>query len=140
MIKTYFRLLNFARPLSRYTIPYFIFAALHAVFNTFNYAMIIPILNAMFATDGGFQSEPLYTFPAIELNQQGFNDILSYIYTQFFGDEFTSIKFLGLLGGVTVCMNLFSNLFRYAAAMTVESLRIILFSVCVTRCSRTSST
>ena len=124
MIKTYFRLLNFARPLSRYTIPYFIFAALHAVFNTFNYAMIIPILNAMFATDGGFQFEPLYTFPAIELNQQGFNDILSYIYTQFFGDEFTSIKFLGLLGGVTVCMNLFSNLFRYAAAMTVESLRI----------------
>ncbi|MBQ8367205.1 MAG: ABC transporter ATP-binding protein [Alistipes sp.] len=124
MIKTYFRLLNFARPLSRYTIPYFIFAALHAVFNTFNYAMIIPILNAMFASDGGFQFEPIYTFPAIELNQQGFNDILSYIYTLSFGEEFTAIKFLGLLGGVTVCMNLFSNLFRYAAAMTVESLRI----------------
>ncbi|MBQ8493233.1 MAG: ABC transporter ATP-binding protein [Alistipes sp.] len=124
MIKTYFRLLNFARPLSRYTIPYFIFAALHALFNTFNYAMIIPILNAMFASDGGFQFEPIYTFPAIELNQQGFNDILSYVYTIFFGEEFTNIKFLGLLGGVTVCMNLLSNLFRYAAAMTVESLRI----------------
>lgn len=124
MIKTYFRLLNFARPLSRYTIPYFVFAALHAVFNTFNYAMIIPILNAMFASDGGFQFEPIYTFPAIELNQQGFNDILSYIYTLCFGEDFTNVRFLALLGGVTVCMNLFSNLFRYAAAMTVESLRI----------------
>ena len=124
MIKTYFRLLNFARPLSRYTIPYFVFAALHAVFNTFNYAMIIPILNAMFASDGGFQFEPIYTFPPIELNQQGFNDILSYIYTLCFGEDFTNVRFLALLGGVTVCMNLFSNLFRYAAAMTVESLRI----------------
>lgn len=124
MIKTYFRLLNFARPLSRYTIPYFLFAALHAIFNTFNYAMIIPILNAMFATDGGFQFEPIYTFPAIELNQQGFNDILSYLYTFFVGESFSNVKFLGLLGGVTVCMNLLSNLFRYAAAMTVESLRI----------------
>lgn len=124
MIKTYFRLLNFARPLSRYTIPYFLFAALHAIFNTFNYAMIIPILNAMFATDGGFQFEPIYTFPAIELNQQGFNDILSYLYTIFVGESFSNVKFLGLLGGVTVCMNLLSNLFRYAAAMTVESLRI----------------
>uniref|UniRef100_UPI0040559EAC ABC transporter ATP-binding protein n=1 Tax=Alistipes sp. TaxID=1872444 RepID=UPI0040559EAC len=124
MIKTYFRLLNFARPLSRYTIPYFLFAALHAVFNTFNYAMIIPILNAMFATDGGFQFEPIYTMPAIEFNQQGFNEILSFLYTNIIGEDFSNVKFLGLLGGVTVCMNLLSNLFRYAAAMTVESLRI----------------
>ena len=78
----------------------------------------------MFASDGGFQFEPIYTFPAIELNQQGFNDILSYIYTLCFGEDFTNVRFLALLGGVTVCMNLFSNLFRYAAAMTVESLRI----------------
>ena len=37
MFKTYFRLLGFAKPLSRYTIPYFVFAALHALFNTFNF-------------------------------------------------------------------------------------------------------
>ncbi|MBR4964577.1 MAG: ABC transporter ATP-binding protein [Alistipes sp.] len=124
MFKTYFRLLGFAKPLSRYTIPYFFFAALHAFFNTFNYAMIIPILNAMFGTDGGFKFTPLYSFPGVELNQEGFNNILSYIYTQFFGENFEQIKFLAMLGGVTVCMNLFSNLFRYASAMTVESLRI----------------
>ena len=124
MFNTYFRLLGFAKPLSRYTIPYFFFAALHAFFNTFNYAMIIPILNAMFGTDGGFKFTPLYSFPGVELNQEGFNNILSYIYTLFFGENFEQIKFLAMLGGVTVCMNLFSNLFRYASAMTVESLRI----------------
>ena len=124
MFKTYFRLLGFAKPLSRYTIPYFIFAALHALFNTFNYAMIIPILNAMFNSDGGFQFVPVYVLPEISINEEGLNTVISYIYTHIFGEEFVQMKFLAMLGGVLVCMNLFSNLFRYAAAMTVENLRI----------------
>ena len=124
MIKTYFRLLSFAKPLSRYTIPYFFFAALHAVFNTFNYAMIIPILDAMFSANSNFEFVAVYSFPALEFNEQGFNAILSYFYTMFFGANFQQIKFLALLGGVTIAMNLLSNLFRYAAAMTVETLRV----------------
>ena len=124
MFKTYFRLLSFAKPLSRYTIPYFVFAALHALFNTFNYAMIIPILNAMFNADGGFVFTPIYVLPELSINEEGLNTVVSYIYTHVFGEEFVQMKFLAMLGGVLVCMNLFSNLFRYAAAMTVESLRI----------------
>ena len=124
MLKTYFRLLRFGAPLSRYTVPYFFFAALHAIFNTFNYAMIIPILNAMFDTDGGFQFTPLYEFPAISLNAEGFDALLCYIYTIAFGTEFSQVRFLALLGVVTVLMSLLNNLFRYAAAMTVERLRV----------------
>ena len=57
MIKIYMRLLGFAKPFGRYAVPYFFYAALHAVFNTCNYAMIIPILNAMFAE--GFAFRPI---------------------------------------------------------------------------------
>ena len=124
MLKTYFRLLSFAKPLSRYTIPYFIFAALHALFNTFNYAMIIPILNAMFGSEGGFKFVPCYTLPELSFNEAGFNAILSYCYTMLFGENFSVSKFLLLLGLITVAMNLLSNLFRYASAMTVEVLRV----------------
>ena len=124
MLKTYFRLLSFAKPLSRYTIPYFIFAALHALFNTFNYAMIIPILNAMFGSEGGFKFAPCYTLPELSFNEAGFNAILSYCYTMLFGENFSVSKFLLLLGLITVAMNLLSNLFRYASAMTVEVLRV----------------
>ena len=124
MFKTYLRLLGFAKPLSRYTIPYFIFAALHALFNTFNYAMIIPILNAMFNTAGGFVFTPVHVLPELSISEEGLNTVLSYVYTHMFGEEFVQMKFLAMLGGVLVCMNLFSNLFRYAAAMTVEDLRI----------------
>ena len=124
MFKTYLRLLNFAKPLSRYTIPYFFFAAFHALFNTFNYAMIIPILNAMFESDGGFGFQPLYEFPGVEFSEAGFTAILSYIYTCVFGASFSAVRFLALLGVVTVTMNFLSNAFRYAAAMTVERLRV----------------
>ena len=124
MLKTYFRLLRFGSPLSRYTVPYFFFAALHAIFNTFNYAMIIPILNAMFDTDGGFQFVPVYELPALQLNAEGFDALLCYVYTIVFGTEFSQLRFLALLGVVTVLMSFFNNLFRYAAAMTVERLRV----------------
>lgn len=124
MFKTYLRLLNFAKPLSRYTIPYFFFAAFHALFNTFNYAMIIPILNAMFESDGGFGFQPLYVFPGVEFSEAGFTAILSYIYTCVFGASFSAVRFLALLGVVTITMNFLSNAFRYAAAMTVERLRV----------------
>lgn len=124
MFKTYVRLLNFAKPLSRYTIPYFFFAAFHALFNTFNYAMIIPILNAMFESDGGFGFQPLYEFPGVEFSEAGFTAILSYFYTCVFGASFSAVRFLALLGVVTITMNFLSNAFRYAAAMTVERLRV----------------
>ena len=122
MFKTYLRLLSFAKPLSRYTIPYFIFAALHAVFNTVNYAMIIPILNSMFEKD--FVFTPVYEFPGLEFNTEGLNNLLCYIYTHTQGEEWHHVHFLGMLAVVTIVMNLFSNLFRYAAAMTVERLRV----------------
>ena len=123
MFKTYLRLLNFAKPLSRYTIPYFIFAALHALFNTFNYAMIIPILTTMFNSGGSLVA--ITTFPGVEFTEEGFSNILCYFYGVTFGaGEIDKVRFMILLGVVTVCMNLFSNLFRYASAMTVERLRV----------------
>ena len=126
MFKTYLRLLNFAKPLSRYTVPYFFFAALHALFNTFNYAMIIPILSTMFKAGGAnMNMVAISTFPGVEFTEQGFSNLLCYAYGLFFGaGEIDRVRFLVLLGVVTVCMNLFSNLFRYASAMTVERLRV----------------
>lgn len=122
MFKTYLRLLGFARPLSKYAVPYFFYAVLHAVFNTFNYALIIPILNTMFRQD--FVFEPVYSFPPIELSSGGFDALLSYFYTICFGETFDHVYFLALLAVVVIITNLLSNLFRYLSAMTVESLRV----------------
>lgn len=116
------RLLDFASPISRYAVPYFFFAALHAVFNTFNYAMIIPILNAMFSD--GFAFQPLYEMPAFAFNEAAMSQWVSYIYTMVFGSDFTITKILAILAVILICMNLLSNLFRYLGGYTVESMRV----------------
>ena len=121
MFRTYLRLLQFASPISRYAVPYFFTAALHAIFNTATYALIIPILNTMF--DKGFAFVPTYQMPAVALKEEALTEWLSYIYTQLFGTEFTMTRILTLLGIVVVSANMLSNLFRYLSAYTVECMR-----------------
>ena len=121
MFKTYLRLLDFAKPISRYAVPYFFFAALHAIFNTFNYAMIMPILNAMFSE--GYAFQPVYEMPAISFKGEALQQWLNYIYTHMFGTEWVVTKVLAMLAVVLIAMNLLSNLFRYLGGYTVESMR-----------------
>ncbi len=122
MFKTYLRLLGFAQPISKYAVPYFFFAALHALFNTFNYAMIIPILNAMFSD--GYQFTPLYEAPAFSFSGDALQLWLNYFYTSIFGTEWVVTNVLVLLAVVLIVMNLFSNLFRYLGGYTVENMRV----------------
>lgn len=121
MFKTYIRLLGFAKPIERYAVPYFFFAALHAIFNTLTYALIIPILNTMF--DAGYTFTPTHTMPAVSLNEQALGEWLNYLYTMLFGEEFRMTYILALLSVIVIAANLLSNLFRYLSAYTVESLR-----------------
>lgn len=121
MFKTYLKLLGFAKPIEKYAIPYFIYATLYAIFNTFNYAMIIPILKTMFLDDYTFA--PVYAFPTITLHAETFNALLNYAYTSIYGDVFTMQRMLVLLAVVTIVMNLLSNTFRYASSWTVENMR-----------------
>ncbi len=123
MFKTYLKLLGFARPLSRYAVPYFFYAVLYAIFNTFNYAMIIPILKTMFL-DEGFEFSPIYEFPGLEFTSQTYYDLINYGYTSLFGADFSVQNMLILLALLTIAMSLLSNTFRYLCAWTVETLRM----------------
>ena len=121
MMKTYLRLLGFASPLSRYAIPYFFYSVLHALFNTFTYTMIIPIIGTLFSE--GYTFEPVYTFPAIQLNTECLNQVLNYVYTMIFGEHYSITYLLGMLSGILILSNVLSNLFRYLGSMTVEVMR-----------------
>ena len=121
MLKTYLRLLDFAKPISRYAVPYFFFAALHALFNTFNYAMIMPILNAMFSE--GYAFQPTYEMPALSFKGAVLQQWLNYFYTITFGAEWKITNVLVLLAVILIIMNFLSNLFRYLGGYTVESMR-----------------
>ena len=115
------RLLGFASPLSRYAIPYFFYSVFHALFNTFTYTMIIPIIGTLFSE--GYVFTPTYEFPAIELNTECLNTALNYVYTLVFGEEYRITWLLALLSGILIASNMLSNLFRYLGSMTVETMR-----------------
>ena len=126
MFKTYMRLLGFVSPISKYAVPYFFYALLYALFNTLTYAMILPIMNTLFDDKNSYVFQPVYDFPMHGLS---FSDIdasqmLSYVYTQLFGTNFTMSKMLLLLACGTIVMNLLSNFFRYMSAWTVENMRV----------------
>ncbi len=121
MFKIYLKLLSFARPLGKYVAPYFVCAVLYAVFNTFNYAMIIPILKTMFLD--GFEFSPMHELPDIKLDAESYNAAINYFYTLFFGEEFDMQNMLILLAVITFMMTLLSNTFRYMCSMTVEDMR-----------------
>jgi subfamily B ATP-binding cassette protein MsbA len=120
MFKTYLRLLGFASPIGRYAVPYFCYSLLHAIFNTFNYVMIIPVIQAMF--DPTFDFQPLYERPAWALSETALYEWLRYLYTLMFG-TYNPLYVLSMLAAATVLMNLLSNTFRYMGAWTVENMR-----------------
>ena len=102
--------------------PYFFFAALHAVFNTFNYAMIVPILNTMF--DKNYIFVPVTEMPKLSLDGATLQLWLNYAYTHIFGNTWDIANVLMLLAVVLIAMNLLSNLFRYLGGYTVEKMRV----------------
>lgn len=121
MLRTYIRLLGFAKPISRYAVPYFFYAVLHALFNTVTYALITPILKTMFAE--GYTFAPVYEMPRMAFSDEAMTATLNYLYTKIFGEEFNMPYVLALLAGALIIVNLLSNLFRYLSSYTVESMR-----------------
>lgn len=120
MFKIYMRLLGFARPIEKYAIPYFFYALLYALFNSLTFVLIMPIINTMY--DTGVTPQPVDKLPPLEINKEYLETLFNYAYSHVF-QSYDRQNVLILLAMVAVCISLLSNLFRYLAAWTVESMR-----------------
>ena len=120
MLKTYLRLLGFAKPIQKYAIPYFFYSLLYALFNSCTFLLIIPILNTMF--DANYTFEYVDKLPPLTFDKSYLTALFNYAYAHLF-DEFRVENVLMLLAVVTICISFLSNLFRYLGAWTVENMR-----------------
>ena len=120
MFKTYLRLLSFARPIGRYAIPYFFYSVFYALFNSLTFGLIAPIINTMFGD--GITPQPVETLPPVEMSMQYVSTLFNFVYFRLF-DTYEQQNLLMMLAGVTICVSLLSNLFRYLGSWTVESMR-----------------
>src|SRR5690606_28361938 len=69
-MKTYFRLLSFAKPIEKYAIPYIICTVVAVVFGTLNLALLAPLLQVLFkGTDSSLAGSEV----AVTKRESGFD-------------------------------------------------------------------
>ena len=120
-MNTYWKLLQFGRPLGKYAVPYFLYTLLYAVFHVMNITLLIPILYTIFGMGDGV---PVTAMPPFELSVDYLTELLNYIIYRLFGAEGSESSALVFLAFTLIAAGLLSNLFRYLGQYTVERLRI----------------
>ncbi|QEC76387.1 ABC transporter ATP-binding protein [Mucilaginibacter ginsenosidivorax] len=115
-MKTYFRLLSFARPIGKFAFPYFVLTLLSIIFNTLNYALLAPLLKAIFDP----AAKKLLIRPENWWNPLKDLNYFAQVANLHYG-TLGALKFICVAIVVSV---LLSNVFRYFSQRIMENLRI----------------
>lgn len=121
-MKTYFRLLSFAKPIEKYAIPYIICTIITVVFGTLNLALLAPLLQVLF--DGTDESLSAVTQPAVKPDSffdlpEWFTYYADTLHSQFGAYDALKYVCIGIIISVFI-----TNLFRYFSQRIMENLRI----------------
>ncbi|MES2828556.1 MAG: ABC transporter ATP-binding protein [Bacteroidota bacterium] len=116
-MKTYFRLLSFAKPIEKFAIPYIIATLLAIFFNTFNFTLLSPLLDTLFHDPKAPSkiTEVAESWDIISRFKNYISDILTTLGKQ------AALKIVCLVILVSV---LLSNFFRYLSQRIIEDLKI----------------
>lgn len=118
-MKTYFRLLSFSKPYSKFIPQYVILAVLAVIFGLLNFTLIIPLLNVLFQKEAFVET---FTKPEFSLTIDYFKDLFWFYFTKFinaYGKE-GALEFVCVIIFFSV---LFSNLFKYLSQRVLSSMR-----------------
>ena len=116
-MKTYFRLLSFAKPIEKFAIPYVITTLLSVVFSVLNLALVMPLLQTLFSSGDAIVevAEPAHWYDLKEM--------FTYYATQA-GLIYGPYEALKRVCVIIVTSVFLSNLFRYLSQRIMENLRI----------------
>ncbi len=116
-MKTYFRLLSFAKPIGKYAIPYIIFTFFAVLFGTLNLALLAPLLNTLFSQHDAAEAvtKPGSPFDVFRM--------LNY-YSSLAHERYGLERTLLFVCVTIVTSVLLGNVFRYFSERTIENLRI----------------
>jgi subfamily B ATP-binding cassette protein MsbA len=118
-MKTYWRLLGYLRPVSRYVVPFFLSSFFGSLFGVINFTFVIPLLEVL------FYDKPLNVveqLPAFELSTQYFADLFNYYLGQFLQAK-GKLSALQFVCGAVLLSVFLSNTFRYLTQRILEGMR-----------------
>ncbi|TKC12899.1 ABC transporter ATP-binding protein [Pedobacter polaris] len=117
-MKTYFRLLSFAKPIEKFAIPYVIATLFAIIFNTFLFTLLGPIMNTIFL-------QPCEDQVAVATKGSSWNPMN--LFGQYVDQIIAShdkIYALQIICIVVIATVLLANFFRYFSQRFMEDLRV----------------
>ncbi|MEN8250765.1 MAG: ABC transporter ATP-binding protein [Bacteroidota bacterium] len=120
-MKTYLRILSYARGLGWYIPQYVTTALLYALFSVVNIALLGPMLEVLFDRDG--TEKVVTTLPEFSFDPAYFLDLFNYYFSQNLADggPMAALVFVAIAIIITAFL---SNLFRYLAAILLAIIRV----------------
>lgn len=121
-MKTYWRLLSFARPLRKFVIPFICTSLLASIFGILNFTLLIPLLKVLFkqGEPAAFVTEvPPTPRLSVDYFIEFFNFHFDKISTQ--QGEWGALKFVC---AIIIASVLLSNVFRYLTARQIERFKV----------------
>lgn len=119
-MKTYFRILAFARPLRNYLPKYMVISVMGILFGIFNFALLIPLLNIIFG-DVQAPAEPL-TKPDFSISIDFVKGYFNYYFYQILHD-YGKQGALQFVCAIVLSSVFLSNLFKYWSSRVLTGLR-----------------
>lgn len=120
-MKTYLRLLSFAKPLGRFLTPFVLTSLLSSVFGVLNFTLLIPLLSILFDKVDTSQMQAFLNQPAPSLTT-GPTDFFRYYFAQVF-QEYGKVGALQFVCFVIILSVLLNNLFKYLSVRQLESFK-----------------
>ncbi|HVG42170.1 MAG TPA: ABC transporter ATP-binding protein, partial [Chitinophagaceae bacterium] len=122
-MKIYRRLLAYAKPYSRFILPFFIFTLIGVFFSIFQFALIIPLLNFLFDNSTA-EAQKYIDPPTFSFSAAYFKD---FFYYQVHRLKSINPQYaLYMLAGLIVCAVILTNVFRYLAQRCLVNTRTLL--------------
>jgi len=118
-MKTFKRILQYARPLGRYWPAYLIISLFSVFFGILNYGLIDPLLTIIFDYASITEQQ---TLPAFSQNQDYFKELFQFVITRTVGNS-SQMRALMLVCVAFVTASFFSNLLKYVSQRILVSLR-----------------
>ena len=123
-MKTYRRLLKFAKPFRYFVVPFFVFTLIAVFFSVFQFALIIPLLNFLFDQHSAAEIQRFAVMPAFSFSGGYFKDLFYYeVHHLKTMKPVYALYFIAILIVATVIL---TNLFRYLAQRSMVNARTLL--------------
>lgn len=122
-MKIYFRLLQYAKPLEKFAIPYFLFSILSTIFGLMNFTLLIPLLNILFKQETVDPSTIVRTMPNFSLSGE-YVQKLFYYQSNMMVETYGKMGALYFVCAIIIISVFLANLFTYLASRVMENLRV----------------